>query len=116
MKQVLASQSTDALQGGQKSSGFNISNQLKFENLLNGSGKNDGVPSGVQNIVKNVEASFEKKQHEIVKSIEKFEETGGALDLMIASHKGSNNSVMVQLCGTVSKKTADNTEQIYKQQ
>jgi hypothetical protein len=35
---------------------------------------------------------------------------------MMATHQGANNSVMVQLCGTVSKKCADNAEQIYKQQ
>jgi hypothetical protein len=100
-----------------KASGFSEANKIQFDALMaNNSQSTPSIGNDLQKIVKNVETSFQEKRLDIVKSIEKFEESGGALDLMVATHAGANNSVMVQMCGTVGKKMADNTEQIYKQQ
>ena len=94
----------------------NQQNRVMFEQMLNETPSAGTVPSPISDAIRSVESRFNEKQLEIVKSMKNFEETGGAVALMMASHQGANNSVMVQLCGTVSKKCADNTEQIYKQQ
>ena len=81
--------------------------------MVGGGGAISGQISSAVNYVEN---KFNAKHVEIVKSLKDFEESGSAVSLMMASHQGANNSVMVQLCGTVSKKCADNAEQLYKQQ
>ncbi len=104
--------------GGMGSIGgpVNQQNRVMFEQMLNEPPKVGGSMGPISEAIRAVETKFNEKQVEIVKSMKSFEETGGAVALMMASHQGANNSVMVQLCGTVSKKCADNTEQIYKQQ
>ena len=70
----------------------------------------------IEKAINYVQEKIDSKAHTVVDSIRKFETTGSAVALLQASHEGANKSVMVQLCGTLGKKTADNTEQLYKQQ
>jgi hypothetical protein len=92
------------------------SQKTYFESLLNGSASGGGVSQQLGEVINRVQDTFNKSHGQVVSSIKKFEETGSAVDLMIASHEGSNKSIMVQLVGMVSKKSADSAEQIYKQQ
>lgn len=101
---------------GPASGALNPNDKLQFEQLLNGDTSKTGVSSEITSVVNYIENKFNEKHVDIVKNLKSFEESGGAVALMAASHQGANNSVMVQLCGTVSKKCADNVEQIYKQQ
>jgi hypothetical protein len=93
-----------------------VTQKSYFEALLNGTSSGGGVSPQLSEVINRVQDTFNKSHGEVVSSIKRFEETGSAVDLMIASHQGSNKSIMVQLVGMVSKKSADSAEQIYKQQ
>ena len=100
--------------GGFNGVSVNQADKMQFEQMIGDS--SNGIPNKISNIVGQMETKFTQKQVDIVKSLKSFEESGGAVALMAATHQGANNSIMVQLCGTVSKKCADNAEQLYKQQ
>lgn len=89
--------------------------QQSFLNMLDKANSGSAMPQ-LEKTINYVQDRFNSKHIEVVNSIKKFEATGSAVALMEASHQGANKSVMVQLCGTVGKKCADNTEQLYKQQ
>lgn len=102
--------------GGSAGMLVNQGDKAQFELMLNEGSGSGGFSNQISSAVNYVENSFNQKHVDIVKSLKSFEESGSAVALMMATHQGANNSVMVQLCGTVSKKCADNAEQIYKQQ
>jgi hypothetical protein len=86
-----------------------------FESMV--SSKPDvGISAQVGKVIDYVQSRFNEKHDAITESVKNFENTGSAVALMVASHQGANKSIMVQLVGTVSKKSADSAEQIYKQQ
>lgn len=89
--------------------------QQTFLSMLDKANSSSAMPQ-LEKTINYVQDRFNAKHVDVVNSIKKFETTGSAVALMEASHQGANKSVMVQLCGTVGKKCADNTEQLYKQQ
>ncbi|MEQ9106008.1 MAG: hypothetical protein RLO04_00930 [Limnobacter sp.] len=102
--------------GGSAGMPVNQADKAQFEQMLNEGSGSGGFSNQISSAVSYVENKFNQQHVDIVKNLKSFEESGGAVALMMATHQGANNSVMVQLCGTVSKKCADNAEQIYKQQ